>query len=302
MKNKLILWLGLIFLILLGWRIFSKVSAPKKIIEKERIIPVVVSFPTFGQIQDKLVLTGDIAGETEVAVRPKTVGRVEEIYVKEGDLVKAGQPLMSYVAGIKPDNELYQDLVTFAPISGIVGMQLVKIGEQVTSQPGGLSPVFYIYKINSVKALVNISEKNYQDIYFGMPAEIELDAWPGQKFSGKINKIRPVMDPLSRTTAVEILIANPDFKIKPGMFGRISLILKSKNNVMLLPADCVLGEGEKYVFVAEGGRAVKKIIQTGLKENNTVEITGGLTEKDEIITVGQRVVEDGSSVEVKTND
>jgi RND family efflux transporter MFP subunit len=207
---------------------------------------------------------------------------------------------MSYLAGISRNDELYQDLVTFAPISGVVGLKQVKIGEQVTSGPTGINPAFVIYRIDRVKVLVDVPEKNLSALHVGMIAEIVLDAYPDEKFSGKINNIRPVIDPLSRTTQVEIVIPNPGYRIKPGMFCQVNFILKEKDNVLIVPDDAVLGDEQKYVYVAVADRAVSKNIQIGLKEENKDEVISGLTEQDQLITVGQRVVENGSKVEVKS--
>ena len=196
---------------------------------------------------------GDIKGETEVAVRPKTIGRVEEIYVKEGDTVRAGQKLLSFVAGITRKDELYEDRVTFARISGVVGMQNIRMGEQVQIQNGSPAPVFTIYKINKVKIYVNVPEKYFSMVTRKTPVEIRLDAYPGKIFHGKVNNVRPVIDPYTRTTQVEIIINNPSHEIKPGMFSTVDLILKEKQNAMIIPFDSVLGLDEKSVFVDDDG-------------------------------------------------
>ncbi|PIS30180.1 hypothetical protein COT42_03590 [Candidatus Saganbacteria bacterium CG08_land_8_20_14_0_20_45_16] len=300
MNRKQIFWIiGVLIMAFVIYRLVAWMTIPRKVEEKERVISVVVATPKSGEISEKLTLTGDIKGETEVMVRPKTMGRVEEIYVKEGDEVAKGDKLLSYVAGISPDDELYEDMVTFAPVSGVVGMQLIKLGEQVTSQMGVVPPVFTIYKIDNVKVLADVSEKYYSALYRGMRAEIRLDAYPDRVFIGKVINIRPVVDPLSRTTQVEILVANPGYQVKPGMFCKVDLILKKKTTALLIPADAVLGDTEKYVFVVEAGKAVKKPVKTGIQENNTIEIIAGLSSSDQVIVVGQRVVEEGSKVKVE---
>lgn len=299
--RKFFLGVFVILMIFVGYRLISKNFGPK-VEKKERIIPVLTAHPVKGIIEEKLTLTGDIKGETEVAVRPKTIGRVEEIYVKEGDYVKKGAKLLSYLAGITPDNELYEDLVTFAPISGIVGMQHVKIGEQITSQPGGISPVFTIYKIDNLKVYVDVPENYYGKIRLNMPVAIKVAAFPDEEFPGRMGNIRPVIDPLSRTGQVEILIPNPGYQIKPGMFSEVTFSLRKKENVLLIPADAVLGDAEKFVFVVLNNLVVKKPVEIGLKEDSRLEVTAGLSETDSVITVGQRIVEENALVEVKTND
>jgi len=297
MNLKRILWaVVIIILILTAFRIVNKVTQKK--VQQERIIPVVVATPQVGIIQYKVTLTGDIRANTEVQVRPRTAGRVEELYVKEGDYVEKGQKLLSFVSGISDKSEIYEDMIVRAPISGIIGLQQVKEGEQVMSQVGGgVNPVFTIYAISKMKVYADVSEKDYSLLKKGVRAQIKLDAFPDQLFSGTINNIRPVIDPYSRTTQVEILMPNPGKKIKPGMFARVDLVLINKSNVMTIPFDAVLGESDKYVFVSAHNLVVKRLIKLGLQQDENVEVASGLSAQDKVIILGQRVVKEGSKVE-----
>ena len=296
MKLRKILWIiAAIILAIMFFRIANRVMHAKKI-ETERSVPVVTMAPKIGAIEETLTLTGDIKARKEVSVRPRIGGRVEEIYVEEGDEVEEGAPLLSYLAGIKPDNELYDDMVVTAPIAGVVGLKLVKEGDQVMGQSGSINPVFVIYDIDEVKVYCDVPEKNYSDLYAGMPVEVQIDAIPGEVFMGKVSNIRPVIDPMSRTTKVEIRLTNADHRIKPGMFANVNLILKKNSSATIVPFDCVLGDGDKFVYAVENGIAVKKIVKLGIQEDNNAEITGGLSASDEVIVQGQRIVKEGSKV------
>ncbi|MCX5751077.1 MAG: efflux RND transporter periplasmic adaptor subunit [Candidatus Saganbacteria bacterium] len=297
MKLKRIIWIVVVLLVcLILFRIVVRLQGGK-VVQEERSVSVVAVIPTIGTISDRLILTGDVKGEMEVSVRPKMAGRVEEIYVQEGDWVNKETKLLSYVSGIKPDNDLYEDMVVKSPIDGVVGMQLVKVGEQVTSQVTGMSPVFMVYGINSIKIYADVPEKYYSKIAKGTVVAVSFDAYPGEVFRGKIANVRPVIDPLSRTTQVEIRMANANHRIKPGMFARVDLVLSSKSGAMILPFDAVLGGDEPFVFVAENSVAVKKPVKLGIMQNNDIEIISGITPNDKVITVGQRVVKEGSKIE-----
>lgn len=296
MNKKLIIWgIIIIFVLLVGWRLTHGGQDKKAADQGPKIIPVQISQASIGPIQEILVLTGDIKAETEVMVKPRTMGRVAEIYVKEGQLVGQGQPLMSYIAGIKKSDELYDDMVTTAPISGIIGIVYAKVGEQNR----GADSAFALYRIDSVKIVVEIPERNYGQISPGRPLEIKVDAYPDKKFSGRITTLRPVIDPMTRTSQAEIIIPNTGRLLAPGMFATVSIPMKSKAKALILPSDAVLGEaGSNYVMVVEDQKAVKKPVTTGLVEDSKTEIVTGLTGGEQVITTGQRVVADGSAVEV----
>lgn len=298
MKLNKITWAIIIIVVLIFvYRIGAWFMSGSKPVA-ERVIPIEVSLPVVGEIEERITLTGDIKGETEVAVRPKTVGRVEEIYVEEGDYVSQGQKLLSYVKGISPQDEIYNDVVTFAPISGVVGMKTVKEGEQVLSGIGGINPVFTVYQIGSVKIYIDVPEKYYSLVRRGLPVEILVDAIPDKVFKGRINNIQPVIDPASRTAQAEIIVPNPGRKLRPGMFSKVSLVLSKKDNALIVPTDTVLGLDGKYVFIVVGNKAVKKAVSIGIQDDGKTEIITGISPSDEVITVGQRVVDNGSKVGV----
>ncbi|MFA6169528.1 MAG: efflux RND transporter periplasmic adaptor subunit [Candidatus Margulisiibacteriota bacterium] len=298
MNTKRVIWVVVAVVILLfSYRLVNRLNGAKEI-KEDRVIPVIVVTPKIGPMEQRLTLTGDIKAETEVNVRPRTTGRVEEIYVKEGDFVNKGSKMLSYVFGIKPTDDLYEDMVVKSPIYGVVGMQLVKVGDQVTAAVGGgANPVFVVYGIDRMKIYADVPEKYYAFIAKGTPADIMLDAFPKDKFRGVISNVRPVIDPLSRTTQVEILLPNYSHKIKPGMFARVDLVLKRVGNATIIPFDAVLGETEKYVYVAKDGIAKKQKVELGLEEGNNVQVTIGLSPLDKVVVLGQRVVKDGSKIE-----
>lgn len=295
MNLRRILWAVVILIVLLSaFRIISKVTTKK--VQAERVFSVVVETPKTGNIEYKVTLTGDVKADTEVNVRPRIAGRVEEIYVDEGSYVKKGEALLSFVSGISAQNDIYEDMIVRAPISGIVGVKLIKEGEQVSNTAGSLGPVFTLYNVDKVKIYADVSEKDYSYLARGTRAEIRLDAFPGETFYGQVNNIRPVIDPLSRTTQVEIILPNPNHRIKPGMFAKVDLILKRESNVMIIPFDAVLGEADKYVLVSQGGKAVKKPIKLGLQQDDNVEVRSGLAAADRVIVLGERVIQEGTKI------
>ena len=143
MNLRRILWIVVILIVLLSaFRIISKVTTKK--VQAERIFSVVIETPKTGNIEYKVTLTGDVKADTEVNVRPRIAGRVEEIYVDEGSYVKKGEALLSFVSGISAANDIYEDMIVRAPISGIVGVKLIKEGEQVEQHGRLARPGLYI--------------------------------------------------------------------------------------------------------------------------------------------------------------
>jgi multidrug efflux pump subunit AcrA (membrane-fusion protein) len=95
MRLRKIAWIiGILILLLATYRIVSKVT--QKHVQEERIFPVVVAAPKIGAIEYRVTLTGDIQANTQVDVRPRVTGRVQAIFVKEGDYVEKSDKLLSF--------------------------------------------------------------------------------------------------------------------------------------------------------------------------------------------------------------
>ena len=105
-----------------------------------------------------------------------------------------------------------------SPVDGFVGKRFLDPGAFVSNN----SPVASVVDIRTVRLVANIVEKDVKRVRAGTPAVVEVDAFPGEKFSGSISRIAPVFDPATRTAEMEIEVPNPGFRLKPGMYARVS--------------------------------------------------------------------------------
>src|SRR5690606_8413802 len=97
---------------------------------------------------------------------------------------------------------------------------------------------------------------------------------------GRIARVAPILDPATRTAAIEIEIPNPGYRLKPGMYAKVSLQVEHRQNVIVIPKVALVdSEGERGVFLpGENNRAIFKPVKVGLENNERAEIIGGLTE------------------------
>ena len=133
-----------------------------------------------------------------------------------------------------------------------------------------------------------------------MKADVYLDAFPEKKYTSKVARINPVADPVSRLFTVTIILDNPGNLIRPGMFATIELTKETRSQVLSLPEDALLKEGEEtFVFAREGNRAVKKKVSVGLSAEGMVEIREGLSGEERVIIQGHRQLEPDAKVKEK---
>jgi membrane fusion protein, macrolide-specific efflux system len=261
--------------------------------------------PYFGTIKTFVSTTGTILPQNRLEIKPSISGRVESILVKEGDYVKAGQTLvwMSSTdraalidtaraqggAQLKYWEEVYKPIPLIAPITGSVIVRAMEPGQTATTS----TVILVLSDRLTVKA--NVDETDIGRVKTGQTAEITLDAYPDVKVNGRVNLIKYESTTINNVTTYEVDIL-PD-KVpsvyKSGMSANINIFDNIKNNVLLLPDEALVHENEQtYVLVNTGKdqKQEKRLIKTGLNDEQSVEIVSGLSEKEKVVIIQKKFV------------
>ena len=183
--------------------------------------------------------------------------------------------------------------VITSPVNGFVAKRNVDPGAFVSTS----TPVADVVDITRVRLVANIVEKDLKELETGNETSVEVDAFPGEKFSGRIARVSPVLDPATRTAPIEIEIPNPTFRLKPGMYARVGITTQTKKEALVLPANAVVDlGGRRGVFQLQNETAVFRTVTVGAEQGAIVEILGGLAEGDEVISTGAGALRDGDRV------
>jgi HlyD family secretion protein len=183
--------------------------------------------------------------------------------------------------------------VITSPVNGFVAKRNVDPGAFVSQQ----APVADVVDITRVRLVANVVEKDLKELESGNDASVEVDAFPGEKFTGRIARVSPVLDPATRTAPIEIEIPNPTFRLKPGMYARVGITTQTKKEAMVLPSTAVVDlGGRRGVFQLQNDVAVFRTVQVGTEQGSVVEILSGLKEGDEVISTGAGALRDGDRV------
>ncbi len=143
-----------------------------------------------------------------------------------------------------------QNTIIQSPVDGFVSKRLLDPGAFV----GPNSPVAAVVDIRSVRMVANMVEKDMKRVNVGTVAAVEVDAFPGEKFAGRVSRVAPVFDPATRTAEMEIEIPNSSYRLKPGMYSRVSLTVVSKENALTIPRNALVElDGKPGVFIAAAG-------------------------------------------------
>ncbi|MFQ5905339.1 MAG: efflux RND transporter periplasmic adaptor subunit [bacterium] len=293
MMKKVVIWVVVVAVALLVvYRVIQRTGQRRSSsgIEEKGEAPVKVMIVGRFPIRDILSFTGDVKGKDQVNVYSEVPGRIRAYAVKEGEWIRKDGLIATVDRAITGLD--FEPAKVRSPISGIVGRTFLDKGDAVAAQV----PVALIVRMDEVEVTVNVVERDIPRVRTGQTAFVRVDAYPDTSFQGRVSTVSPVVDPTSRTAVASITISNKRGLLRPGMFARVDLVVQEQKDVLVVPADAVLGRAERYVFVVERGRAAKRALDLGIREKNRVQVTEGLNEGDTLIVVGQRVVEDGENV------
>lgn len=195
-----------------------------------------------------------------------------------------------------------------APFAGTVAEVNAELGEYVTPSPPGIPtlPAVDLADTSCLYISAPIDEVDAPAIKVGMPACVTLDAFADRRCNGEVRRVAPYVleqEKQARTVEVEVELTNPADRedMLPGYSADIEVLLDAHDNTLRIPTETVLEDNKVYVYNAESGRITLTSIETGLRNWDYTEVTGGLEQGDRIVlSVGREGVIDGASVQVQS--
>jgi Cu(I)/Ag(I) efflux system membrane fusion protein len=177
--------------------------------------------------------------------------------------------------------EASRTLTLVSPISGVITRKDVVEGARLEL---GATP-YEIVDLSRVWVLADVYESELRHVKVGMPATLQLKAFPHRVFAGKVSFLDPVLDPATRTVKVRLEFPNPDGDLRPEMFGEVVLRSTAREGLKI-PSDAVVPTGTtQVVFVALGdGRFQPREVRLGESDGKSVEVTSGLKAGEQVVT------------------
>ncbi|MBU0485416.1 MAG: efflux RND transporter periplasmic adaptor subunit [Proteobacteria bacterium] len=162
------------------------------------------------------------------------------------------------------------------------------------------TPLILIVELDPITGLIFVTEQDYAQMQTGQTARLTTDAYPGEIFKGRIDRISPVFQQATRQARVELTIDNPQHRLKPGMFIRATVELASQAEAVIIPEQAlVLRNDQTGVFIVnEDKKTVSwRPVVVGIREGDRVQVEGqGLTGR--VVSLGHQLVDDGSPINI----
>ncbi|MGL4853022.1 MAG: efflux RND transporter periplasmic adaptor subunit [Phocaeicola sp.] len=317
----------------------SKGAAETEVVEEKRTVKLAsVTSRSIPQIEE---YTATVQADVRNNIAPTSPGRIDRIFVEVGDRVSKGQKLVQMDAAnleqlkLQLDNqaiefnridELYkvggasksewdaakmnldvrmnsyknllENTQLMSPVSGIVTARNFDNGDLYASSA---TPVLVVEKITPVKLMINVSEPYFPQIKAGMDVEIKLDVYADEVFEGKVKLVYPTIDATTHTFPVEITIPNANQRVRPGMFGRVTVNYGSAEHVVVPDLAIVkrAGSGDRFVYVFKNGKVTYNQVELGRRLGTEYELLSGVENNSQVVISGQSRLADGVEVEVE---
>lgn len=182
-----------------------------------------------------------------------------------------------------------------APIKGVVSERFIKVGNVIDVN----AATFMVTSLEPLVSYLHAPEREYGRIRTGQTATLQIDALQSAEFVATVARVSPVIDSETGTFKITIEVSDDSRRLKPGMFGRISIVYDSRADALQIPRGAIIEEnGESSVFVIDGDQAQRRGIRTGYIDGPNIEVLDGLDEGEEFVIVGQTSLKSGSTVSI----
>lgn len=170
---------------------------------------------------------------------------------------------------------------------------------------GTNEPILRIVELDTITAVIFVTERDYARLSPGQSARFETDAFPGEVFTGVVERIAPVFREATRQARVELAIDNADHRLKPGMFVRVRLTLDQADGVVIVPEPALTRRQNQtgvFVVVEDAELAVRWVpVTVGIQNAGRVEVSGEGVE-GRVVVLGHQLIEDGSRIVIPANE
>jgi RND family efflux transporter MFP subunit len=194
-----------------------------------------------------------------------------------------------------------RDCKLYSPTDGIVGKKAIDPGMTAMASFSSIT----IVKIQKVYATVSVPENEISSVKKGDKASVTISALNNSGFTGTVEEIGVVADPISHTYKIKIALNNSDAKIKPGMICSVNMLRENSQMKLMVPFRAVTVDenGCSFVYAVNNEKNEVSLtqIKTGALFNNGIEVVSGVKNGDLVVTSGQQKLSDKSLIRIVNN-
>src|SRR6201993_69989 len=189
-----------------------------------------------------------------------------------------------------------------APFDGVLGIRQANLGQYLNVG----DPVVTLQSFDPIYVNFSLPQQYMSELHVGQETSVQLDAYDKDVFTGKINAVNSLVDPATRNILVQAILQNLDGRLRPGMFGQVSVLISQHEQVIALPLSAVhyAPYGDSVFIVSEANdgsdkrfKTVKEqFVKLGTTRGDVTVVMSGVKSGDEVVTSGVFRLKSGSAI------
>lgn len=252
---------------------------------------------------DRADLEGLVAAEKLAEIK---LGRnrslLKDRAVSQGDFDEASAQLDQARAQVKAKEATIDKKSIRAPFTGQLGIRQINLGQYLKEG----SSIVSLQALDPVYVDYSLPERHLAELRVDQGVHIQAAPYPDQTFEGSILAISPGIDQGTRNVLIRARFSNPDLKLRPGMFARVSTLLPVQEGVLTLPREAVTFNtyGDSVFLIEEkDGKPIvqRRQVKTAAVRGNEVAILSGLAAGDRVVSAGQVKLRNGDAVAIQAS-
>ncbi len=223
--------------------------------------------------------------------------------ISESELQRSQSEADQAGAAVKAQQARIDQKTIRAPFAALAGIRQVNLGQYVA--PG--NSVVGVQSLDPIYLNFTLGAQRFGDIQQGQSVSAQVDAYPEALFNGEITAIEPSVRKSTRTFEIQAILSNPELKLRPGMFARVSVDTGAARQVLIAPQTAIqfnpYGNSVFVIRAQEGDlRATQRFIRTGERRGDLIEIVEGLAEGDRVASSGLLKLRNGALVKISKEE
>ncbi|THJ20475.1 MAG: efflux RND transporter periplasmic adaptor subunit [Nitrospira sp. CG24E] len=231
--------------------------------------------------QDEYLLAVNMQGRLAASPLAEVKANADSLVASTRERLRLWDVTDQQIAALKRRDKAEPVMMVAAPSSGIVMKREAVPGKYV--EPG--TTLYEVADLSKVWISADIYESEVAAVTLNQPASVTFAAYPGETFQGKVSYIYPTLNSEARTVRVRLELPNPGLRLKPGMFGTVTLVTDAAR-MLVVPKEAVLDTGlRQIVFLDRGeGSYTPYQVKLGRRSQDSVEVLEGIKEGDQVVT------------------
>ena len=179
-----------------------------------------------------------------------------------------------------------QRMLLATPLPGVIAERKANPGMEV--RPDLPDPLFVVTDLRRVQVMVDVPEAHLAKIGIGQRVGVQVDAYPEERFAGRVERIAPGVDPATRRVQVRCSVDNLEAKLRPEMYARVTLLADENRTAVRVPNAALVTQGvQHFVFVErEAGVLVRRRVELAVQDREYSYLSAGLAQSERVVTSG----------------